>query len=194
MEEIPGPLVLTRQSAMPMTTLPEDVQTGEETTQERLTRYLQYECTYKHCKYQDPRKTWGDIIREDYPHFLELMSQHVPLNSKTFNVLKSELNLDDVQVAENTIRFIDLPENKEKQQEAYLQLKCTHRGRMHGKTWGEILKKDYNYFLWSVGNTMSRETRTFNTLVQCLTDADQHMVRLTPKGKVRANKKRAHSG
>jgi hypothetical protein len=194
MEELPEPPVLTRQSAMPITTLPEDVQMGEETTQERLTRYLQYDCTYKHCKYQDPLKTWGEIIREDYPHFLELMSQHVPLNSKTFDVLKSELNLDDVQVAENTIRFIDLPENKGKQQEAYLQLTCTHRGRMHGKTWGDILKKDYNYFLWSVGNTMSRETRTFNTLVKCLKDADQHMVRLTPKGKVRVSKKKPHSG
>ena len=160
-----------------------------ETPQERLTRYLQYECNYKACKYKDPTKTWGEIIKEDYPHFVDLMTNHVPLQSQTFAVLKAELHLPDQKEAEKAVRFVDTEEEKAARTKRYLELTCQHNGRMKNKKWKDILSTDYEYFMWAVGNTMGRETRTFNTFVECLKEQDKVTVLKTPKGKVVVPKK-----
>ena len=155
---------------------------------DRTVRYLQYDCTYKHCKYKNPLWTWGRLVKEDYNHFVELMSKHVPLESKTFKALQGELLPPDLNIAKKTVRFIDEPVQKQAQKERYLKLLCTHNGRMRNKSWGEVLEKDYNYFLWAVGNTMGRDTRTFDTFLDCLKEEDRLMVLKTPKGKVTITK------
>ena len=40
--------------------------------------YLQYEVGYQACKYKNA--TWGDILEQDYEHFKELLSLHVPVD------------------------------------------------------------------------------------------------------------------
>lgn len=180
---MPPPAPLTRHYSVGMMNTSDD-----ETDEEKKTRYLQYECTYRACKYKDPLKTWGELVKTDYSHFCELMTNHVPLESTTFDVLKGELFPPDLKVAENTVRHQDTEKGQEEQLERYLDMKCEHRGRMHGKTWREILKKDYNYFMWSVGNTMGRDTRTFKTFIACLKTKDQTIVLSTEKGKVKTKK------
>jgi len=152
------------------------------------TRYLQYECNYNACKYKEPALTWGEMIKQDYSHFVWLMCNHVPLESNTFEALKEHLCLPDLKLAQSTKRQHDLPEAIEARTQRYLDLTCSHNGRMNGKKWREILKTDYDYFLWAVGNTMGRDTRTFNGFVECLTDKDKTMVLNTPKGKVKTKK------
>jgi hypothetical protein len=160
----------------------------------RRARYLQYECNYRACKYKEGGHvfpvTWGYLVQHDYAHFVELMTQHVPLESTTYAALKGELLPPDQKAAENTVRFIDTDEAKAAQKERYLDMRCTHNGRMKNKVWRDILNTDYSYFLWSVGNTMGRDTRTFKTFFECLADSDKETVLKTPKGKVIAPKQR----
>ena len=127
---------------------------------ERKTRYLQYECSYNANTHKG--WTWGDLVMKDYDHFAYLMGNHVPLGSTTYEVLKSELQPADQAMCDRTTRFQDTDDGRKMQRERYLDLTCSHKGRMGGKKWGDILSKDYNYFLWAVGNSMGRDTRTFD--------------------------------
>jgi hypothetical protein len=161
-------------------------------TDDNTLRYLQFECTYRSCKYQDPLWTWGQLVKEDYDHFIELMKDHVPLGSKTFDALKDVLVPADLVLVENhRTCFINSDEQKAKTKERYLNMLCTHNGRMKNKPWGTILKYEYNYFMWAVGNTMGRETRTFNSFVECLKPADKEVVLATPKGQVELKRKKS---
>ena len=153
-----------------------------ETKEERTLRFLQYQCSYRHCKY--PLDTWGEIIIKDYPHFVELMCKHVPAESKTFEALCEKLGPLDLEKAKTTER-VYTSESDSDRRDRYLDMTCSHNGRMKGKKWSEILNTDYGYFIWSVGNTMGRDTRTFNVFVECLTESDKRMVMCTPKGKVK---------
>lgn len=182
------PIPLTRQTTSQSMDTSTDYMNPEDPEERRL-RYLQYDCNYRACKYKDPPKTWGEIIKLDYEHFVDLMCKHVPLDSKTFAVLENELQLPDQEIARKSTRLIDTEEEKRAQKERYLSLKCQHNGRMKNKTWGQIFLTDYNYFLWSVGNTMGRSTRTFNTFVECLKEEDKIYVLKTPKGKVKVPQK-----
>jgi len=161
----------------------------DESPQQRTARYLNYECTYKACKYADPGMTWGQLVRDDYEHFKQLMHEHVPLESKTFDALKSQLRNDDLETAKNNVRFIDTPDQTKERVSRYMEMTCQHNGRMKGKTWKKIFELDYPYFMWSVGNTMGRDTRTFKTFVTCLKDEDRELVMKTPKGSVKRIKK-----
>jgi hypothetical protein len=154
-------------------------------------RYLQFECNYQACKYKDPHDiwTWGRIVKEDYPHFVELMSEHVPLASMTFQALKSHLTGRDLEEAEKKTRFIDTPEYENTRVDAFMQLTCQHKGRMNGKTWATIKKEDYNYFVWAVGNTMGRDTITFETLSKSLCEPEKAYVMATEKGQVKVAKR-----
>ena len=153
-----------------------------ETDDQKRVRYLQYKCNYRHCKY--PNYTWGEIIRDDYDHFVDLMSHHVPAESKTFDVLKELLTKTDRENAKTTDR-IKLIESPLERRERYLNMTCSHNGRMKGKTWRYILERDYNYFMWAVGNTMGRDTLTFATFVECLNEVDKRLIMCTPKGKMK---------
>lgn len=159
----------------------------EETKEEKLLRFLQYECTYRHCAH--PGFTWGDIITKDYAHFVDLMSHHVPAASKTFDVLKEKLAAADVHKAEFAMR-VHIAESSDEVLERYLKMGCSHNGRMKGKTWGHILKTDYEYFVWAVGNTMGRDTRSFKVFFECLRPVEASVVQNTPKGQVKVRRDR----
>jgi len=153
-----------------------------------VTRYLQYECNYRACKYRDPVITWGELITKDYPQFLDLMMHHVPSQSNTFIALRSQLKPADVLAAAVSTRERDTDKGKQRECTEYLKYVCNHKGRMNGKTWGTIRATDYSYFVWSVGNTMNRDTKTFNVMKNCLTPAHQMYVQGTEKGKVQVRK------
>lgn len=155
-----------------------------EANDEMVVRYLTYDCRYKRCKYQDPHWTWGELVKNDYDHFLELMSFEVPVDSNTFTALRTQLRAGDENVAMNTIRSRDTPKGCQDSQNQYLQYTCTHKGRMNGKTWKEIRALDYSYFIWAIGNTMGRETKTFNVLKTCIKEEHQKMIDSNPKGRV----------
>ena len=159
-----------------------------EVDQEMVMRYLQYECNYKACKYRDPILTWGELHQQDYPEFLKLLCFHVPVTSNTFLALESQLQPTDKITARMAVRERDTPAGQNKECAEYLKYVCTHKGRMNGKSWGEIRALDYSYFVWAVGNTMGRETKTFNVMKNCLTGAHQRYVLKTAKGDVKVRK------
>ena len=133
------------------------------------------------------------MIEKDYAEFVELMSYSVAVNSNTFMALKGHLKTPgEVEHAQAAIRHSDTDDGKKKTQEKFLALTCGHKGAMNGKTWGEIKKIDYTYFLWSVANSMGRETKSFDILVQCLTEKDRITVLKTPKGQLVVPRKRAN--
>ena len=181
-ENMPPPLppVLTRQRAEG------PYHEFAEVNQEMVTRYLQYECQYRKMKHKG--QTWGWLVKNDYAHFVELMSFEVPLESNTFVALSTQLTPEDKAKAELATRTRDTPEGKAESCNKYLEYKCTHKGRMNGKTWKEVRETDYAYFTWAVGNTMSRETKTFNIFKECLRPAEQKLVESFPKGKVQVSK------
>jgi len=150
-------------------------------------RYLQYECNYKTCVH--PGQTWGWIIKNDYPHFLHLMKTYVPRGSNTFTALRSQLRPGDIAESVNAVRHYDTEAGKAETKNIYLGYTCSHNGRMNGKTWKEISTKDYAYFCWAVGNTMGRETRTFEVLSSCLKPEDRDVILKTPKGKYKTKKR-----
>jgi hypothetical protein len=157
--------------------------------QEMITRYLQYECRYRMCKYKnDQIKTWGELIALDYAHFLFLMSTEVGLSSNTFLALKGYLRGADVNFAMSNIRRRDTKEGQDSISVDFLALVCSHRGRMNGKTWGEIRDKDYSYFVWAIGNTMGRETKSFQVFYDCMNLSERLLVAAAPKGQVRVPK------
>lgn len=182
MENMPPPSVLTRQTAITQQEVDEMLDTDEAMT----LRYLQYDCKYRACKYQD--LTWGALILQDYPHFVELMSTQVPLDSNTYIALKSRVRPEHVGLTLTSVRTKDTPEGKEKTQKEFLDMKCTHRGRMNGKSWRDIRRDDYSYYVWAVGNTMTRDTKTFKVLSSCLDRAGTSIVEMTPKGQVKVRK------
>jgi len=153
-----------------------------------VTRYLQYDCNYRACKYRDPLITWGELIDRDYDQFLELMKHHVPVQSNTFIALRSQLKPGHVFAASISVRERDTEEGMRLECKEYLNYVCNHKGRMNGKTWEAIRATDYSYFVWSVGNTMNRDTKTFNVMRNCLTDAHQRYVDATEKGSVQVRK------
>lgn len=151
-------------------------------------RYLQYECSYRANVHKG--LTWGELANKDYDHFVYLMGNHVPADSATYKALRPELKESDRVSCDSKVRYHDTEEGKATQRERYLALLCNHKGRMAGKTWKEIYDSDYDYFLWSVGNTMGRDTRTFNVFLSCLNENDQKRVLGTPKGKLFVRKKK----
>ena len=181
MSMLPPPPVLTRQDAL-------DGHMMVQPDPEMTTRYLQYECRYKNCKYQDPKLTWGELVKQDYNHFVDLMCYDVPRDSNTFLALAQELKSGDMEKAMSTTRHRDTTEGKEKTCDEYLSFKCMHKGRMNGKTWRDVRNKDYSYFVWAVGNTMSRDTKTFRVFRDCLKENEQKMVDSHDKGQVKVPK------
>jgi hypothetical protein len=153
-----------------------------------VTRYLQYECGYRNCKYQSPRVTWGELIAQDYPHFVQLMSNDIPTDSNTFVALFTQVRPEDQLQVRSATKDRDTPEGKEQIINEFLNLTCTHRGRMNGKTWRDVRDKDYSYFTWAVGNTMNRETKTFKTFRECLQQKERQLVNSMPKGDVKVPK------
>jgi len=149
---------------------------------EMTVRYLQYECKYIKNKYKG--QTWGDIIHKDYDHFLFLLSKEVARDSNTFLALKGQLKPEDQQKAFDCTRTRDTDEGRLAAREDMLQYKCSHRGRMHGKTWKEVRDSDYSYFTWAVANTMGRDTKSFRVYRDCLNEAEKKLVDGAPKGQV----------
>ena len=186
-EDIPPPPVLRRQSAITQSEVDEMLDTDEAMT----VRYLQYDCKYRACKYAD--LTWGALVEQDYPHFVELMSTAVPLDSNTFLALRSRVRPEHMGIVTESVRTKDTPEGKARTQKEFLDMKCTHKGRMGGKTWRDIRRDDYSYFVWAVGNTMSRETKTFMVLSSCLDRTGNSIVTKTPKGQVKVRKGMTYS-
>ena len=157
--------------------------------QEMITRYLQYECRYRMSKYRNEDvKTWGGLIKDDYAHFVFLMSTEVSVESNTFLALSTFLNPFDKQIALTSVRRKDTPEGKAMENSDFLKLICSHRGRMHGKTWGDIRTKDYSYFVWAVANSMNRETKSFSVFFNCLREKEQQLVLSCAKGHVKVPK------
>ena len=183
---LPPPPLLTRHNALNPYT--DDIVTVDP---QLLTRYLQYEVKYSDLAPRHKGITWGQLITDDYHHFVYLMSYSVAKDSNTFLALKSELKPEDLEFSWHTIRTRDTDEGKKILQEKYLDLTCSHKGAMNGKTWRQIRAERYSYFMWSVGNSMGRDTKSFQVLVECLNPADQITVKTTNKGEliVQRNKK-----
>jgi hypothetical protein len=153
------------------------------------TRYLQYECKYKMCKYRGADiKSWGQLIMDDYAHFAFLMTTEVGVESNTFLALFPYLCGTDRETAVTATRRRDTPTGKQTIEDEFLQLICSHKGRMHGLTWGMVRQKDYSYFVWAVGNTMGRETKSFSVFYSCLLAKEQKLVDSMPKGHVKVPK------
>lgn len=185
-EMIPPPPVLKRQKAY--TPLPTTLVDMVEPDEAMVTRYLQYECNYRACKYRDPLFTWGEIHNQDYEEFKKLLAYHVPVTSNTFIALVTQLLPSDQFMARMAVRYRDTPTGQDEECNQYLNYKCTHQGRMNNKSWAEIRDTEYSYFVWAVGNTMGRETKTFNIMKKCLLPAHQKMVMQTEKGQVKVRK------
>jgi hypothetical protein len=176
---MPDPLTLQRE-----TTYSDIITTNDDVTIDpgMVTRYLQYECKYHLCKHTGV--TWGELIALDYPNFVDLMSHSVARDSNTFLALQGHLTPSDRMCAQTSTRHNDTEEGKKQTRERFLDLTCTHKGTMNGKTWRHILKNNYSYFMWSIGNTMGRDTKSFSVLVTCLKQEDQTRVITTPKGEL----------
>jgi hypothetical protein len=177
---LPPPPILRRHNAQSPGCIDDVITVDPQMT----TRYLQYEVKYSDLKKEHKGITWGQLILDDYHHFVYLMSHSVAKDSNTFMALKSELKPDDLEFSWHTVRSRDTEEGKKAIRDRYLELKCSHKGAMNGKTWRQIRAEKYSYFMWSVGNSMGRETKSFDVLVQCLNPADQITVRTTGKGEV----------
>jgi hypothetical protein len=186
-QQVPSPLTMERKEG-------EGVSDVMEADVAMTARYLQYECKYRACKYPELTMTWGELFVYDYDHFRELLTHEVPLDSNTFVALRGHLKDEDVTKAFRTIRTRDTEDGKSKIRNEFLDMQCTHRGRMGGKTWREIREEDYSYFVWSVGNTMTRETKTYKVLSSCLDPHGTKLVNGSAKGQVVVQKKMKYSG
>ena len=160
-----------------------DVQQEEESMDQRRTRYLQIDVAYRACKYQE-HITWGELFERDRPHFVELMTHHVGVDTKLFAAFLVLLSPQEQEEAKIATRQRDTAEGAQERLDYYLGLTCSHKGKMNGKTWGWIQKNNYNYLVWSVGNAMGRDTRTFKALLMGLKQYDQKYVLRTEKGRV----------
>ena len=112
-QDIPPPPVLRRQSAITQSEVDEMLDTDEAMT----VRYLQYDCKYRACKYAD--LTWGALVEQGYPHFVELMSTAVPLDSNTFLALKSHVRPEDMGIVMESVRTRDTAEGKVRTQQDF---------------------------------------------------------------------------
>jgi hypothetical protein len=155
-------------------------------------RYKNFPCRYRGCKseYKDKKFTWQQIADVDYDHFFMLMSRHVPVESRTFKALRHMLLVGDREIAAVCKRD-DLPAlpTAVGDPEKFKACVCSHRGRMNGKTWGEIIDLDYNYFVWSVANAMGRSTITYKSALQLLSSDDRARVEASEKGQFKTNKR-----
>lgn len=136
-----------------------------------IDRYLAYECNNSGLSehHQGKGLTWGDILVTDYTEFQRLLGLYVRSTSRTFAVLSTCLkSRDDYINCRDAIVYYDSPAGQADEVDRYLSYKCTHKGRMNGKTWKEILKIDPSYIAWAVGNTMGRETKTYRVLLGVL--------------------------
>jgi hypothetical protein len=148
--------------------------------------YLDFPCNYNACKYkQEHIKTWRELIQSDYEHFVELMQKHVPLKSRTFHALRGNLTEKEVWGAETSARVAVGEQSTEDDKKKFLAYVCNHKGKKNGLTWGTILQKHYNYFMWAVGNAMGRDTKGFRIYVGMLQPEHQAIVMNTPKGEVK---------
>lgn len=186
---MPDPLPLRREVTYRDAVYRDDVSITEELRVDpgMVTRYLQYECVYKECKHKGV--TWGELINSDYSNFADLMSNSVARDSNTFLALKGHLKPADLEFALTSTRHNETEEGKKESQEKFLDLICTHKGSMNGKSWRHIKTNNYSYFMWSIGNTMGRDTKSFKVLVTCLKPEDQTRVITTPKGEVVVTRK-----
>ena len=148
--------------------------------------YLQYECKFDRCKYKGC--TWGDIIRDNYDHFVELMAHEVYLDSNTFLALRGHVKEKDLPYVLTAVRYRDTNEGLQEARDVYLEFKCTHKGRHNDKSWRSVRATDYTYFVWAVGNTMQRHTKTFKILYECLDIAGKKYVDAAPRGEVRVRR------
>jgi len=162
----------------------------DEDTASELSRYLGYTCDYHACKYKDEGITWGELFQKDMAHFIDLMSHHVGASTKTFNVLSQLLSPEKREAAKRSTRRVDTPEYKKEQEDFYLNLTCTYKGKSNGKTWREIKDTNYSFFVWAVGNAMGRDTKSFHVFKRCLKPEDQKMVEETAKGEVRSKRRK----
>ena len=152
-------------------------------------RYLQYDCKYKMCKYRDENvKTWGSLLKDDYEHFAFLMSTEVGVESNTFLALSPYLTEADRLTAQISVRRRDTLEGKQNMNDDFLGLICSHRGRMNGLSWGTVRQKDYSYFVWAVGNSMNRDTKSFGVFYNCLDSMGKKLVDSAQKGQVKVPK------
>jgi hypothetical protein len=185
-DTVPAPLPLSRSYTSMVVDAPDDTSTTRfSPPNEDTDNYLTFACRYQACKqtYKDDGATWDDIIVDDYEHFSQLMKFHVPLDSRTFAALACFLTRPDY--AEATIsKRLDQDSDT-----GFDNFVCGHKGRNGGKTWGEIRRKDYNYFLWSVGNCMGRSTRTFDSAFKKLKKTDQALVMASEKGSFKCPKR-----
>jgi hypothetical protein len=184
-EDFKSPLPFQRTVAdFPALQRAETAVAGLEDEEEQLIRYLQFDCNYRHSHY--PGKTWGEILLLDYEHFKALLCMHVPREGKTYSALRAALKEEDKGLADTCTRIQEAEQEKFAR---FMGYTCGHQGRMNGKTWLQILNKDYDYYMWAVANTMGRESSTFNMLVQALKPVDQAIVVNLSKGAFVSSKK-----
>jgi hypothetical protein len=165
-----------------------DVVGASDDDEKMAQRYLDYECNYRRMPGDLRGLTWR-AIKDHHPDtFVSLMTHDVSTDSKTFQLFQRFLTPEQRQVSSTTVKYQDSPEGIKERQERYLDLPCTHKGRMNGKTWREIRTKDYSYFVWSVGNSMGRDTKSYKSLLGCLNPTEQQLVEDTPKGQVRVSR------
>lgn len=147
---------------------------------------LQYTCLYQaHVNKVGGKEnalTWGDIIRTDYPHFKDLMEHHVGKDTQTFELLLPHVRPEDVEECKGGELLRDSDEETKKKLPLFLQYKCNHKSRYNGKTWQWILNNQYKYYVWSIANTMGRETSSFKILSHGLQPKDRDIVMSTAKG------------
>jgi hypothetical protein len=154
-----------------------------------ITRYLQYECTYRMCKYKGADvKTWGELIKDDRAHFVFLLSSEVSVASNTFVALSSFLSPTELSTALTYTRRRDTAEGKDETCNDFLSLTCSHKGRMNGKTWAAVRALDYSYFVWAVANSMGRHTRSFTVFLECLHQKEKDLVLSAEKGQIKVPK------
>jgi hypothetical protein len=147
---------------------------------DEVRRYLNFVCTNRHSPYKD--KTWGWILENDYAAYVDLLSKYVRSNSRTFAILSKCLrSQEDYNRASLASFFYDTHDGQEEELARYLDFKCNHKGRMNGKTWGEIFHHHPDYFEWAVRNAMGRNTRTFQVLVKVFSQEKQDDIMRTPR-------------
>ena len=145
-------------------------------TYDRLSYLCNYSFHYDYVGGKEKALTWLDILENHYRHFVDLLSIHVSKDSDLFRSFFELLQPEDqtaVLKSQENLSPLD----------RFLNYKCMHNSRMKGKTWRFIREKKYPYYLWSVANTMSRTSRTFNALVEGLKPEDKELVLQTEKGK-----------
>lgn len=150
--------------------------------EDEVARYLNFECTNR--KSPHTGRTWGWILENDYTAFKDLLAKYVRHDSRTFDVLSKCLRSNsDYNAAVLQNFFYDTHDGQKEELARYLDYKCTHKGKMHGLSWGDILHKNPGYFEWAVRNTMGRDTKTFHAFLRVFPAAKQQDIKDTPRVK-----------